>query len=134
MPWLSRAEQLTDARAVARAASCKEVPLVVAIIRTESGGRAHACAEDARGGASRGLMQVRRPRSRCVGRDPLFSPSRNVLEGVRVLRAWQTFERLHHRAAHDPLLHYSGGQSGYAATVRERAARLGAVFGRCIDR
>ena len=99
--------------------------LVVAVIAHESGGLPGACANDRRGGSARGLMQVRRPRSRCrmMRADPLYGIEHNVAEGVRILIAWARFERDRH-GGHDVLYHYSGGSTAYVAEVRATEARL----------
>lgn len=131
MPWLSASQARVDAHAVASALEnpsrwTPRAELVIAIIRRESRGFPHVCGEDRFGGSARGLMQVRRPSSRCSMRhhDPLYVPEIGVREGVRILTTLAKFEAEQHDGKHDILVHYSGGSQSYATHVRETERNL----------
>jgi len=103
--------------------------LVVAVVVTESGGRRTACAQDRYGGSARGLMQIRRPHSRCRARrrDALYDPVTNVVRGVAILSYLHDYELRVHHGAHDLLDHYAGavwGSHTYSDRVRALAWRI----------
>lgn len=131
MPGLSEPEVHAVVDAVTQTApqTSVSVPLVVAIMTIESGGRARACANDAYGGSARGLMQIRVPHSRCGdGRRPdLFDPRHNVREGIRILLFLKQWERDFHHDQHNVLFHYAGGSHSY---VKRVAALLHKLEGR----
>lgn len=134
LPHLAPSLRAREAEAIAREARAQgiDAALVVAIVTMESGGNPRACANDRYGGSARGLMQVRRPASRCgrARRDALFDVEANVARGVAIVASLARFEREHHASAHDPLDHYAGVRrpgrepSAYARRVRALARSL----------
>ncbi|GAC1475536.1 MAG: hypothetical protein PVSMB8_00080 [Vulcanimicrobiaceae bacterium] len=97
--------------------------LAVAILYEESKGNPRACRNDAYGGSSRGLMQIRVPGSHCGDwkRRDLYDVRKNVREGVKILAMLKQkyagdLERM--------LRQYSGGAHGYADRIRATIGRL----------
>jgi len=86
-----------------------EVKTILAIIEHESRGHVHTCRED-KGGASRGLMQIWRPNSRCNEADSAedYNPVLNIQRGMWTLAIQSRWHREHCKTEHDSLMHYCG--------------------------
>lgn len=94
----------------------RDVPsaaIVAAVISHESRGNPHKCVDEKDGSSSRGLMQLRRPNSRCCPADDErfaadFDPIANVRYGVWLLAFQSRWHREKKHTGHPGLIHYAG--------------------------